>query len=365
MLTPHQTKPETTIEAIIDNEICSLGYGIYNLGYLGVANDAEARTFLRWWGDRLLHFCHADLDRHLFTDQKWVNLVPAFFDRVGILKSPRFNVATWNITTRKMKEVSPWKFTVDGLPLGFYHFSGFDSGAHKIMANKYAGHNRAVIKLVNWYEKQLTLRKNKLFDSQPWGFDHFDDQTVITEQHRKIYRDRLDLQKAYPQPFSALAADGGINASSYAEWFKRQAKKEYPHLLGEKREDKGLLKNVLESNKSFWERLVNNNGDILYWIDNVTITEKDFSGWGWAVSLAAPIINIRILIKKGFLRRVSAMADGICTLNSPRPDVKAAYPNLKIGDRSGFYFRAPLPNGFYPRLFGFELTLSNGRVIRI
>ena len=36
VLTPHQTKPEATVQRIIDNEICSLHFGIYNLGFLGV-----------------------------------------------------------------------------------------------------------------------------------------------------------------------------------------------------------------------------------------------------------------------------------------------------------------------------------------
>jgi hypothetical protein len=37
----------------------------------------------------------------LFTDQKWLNFAPVFFDGVSIIRSSRHNVATWNLTTRR------------------------------------------------------------------------------------------------------------------------------------------------------------------------------------------------------------------------------------------------------------------------
>ena len=37
VLTPHQTEPEVAVAAVIDNEICSLKHGIYNLGFRGDA----------------------------------------------------------------------------------------------------------------------------------------------------------------------------------------------------------------------------------------------------------------------------------------------------------------------------------------
>ena len=44
-LTPHQTRPEQTLEAILDNEVASLKHGIFNLGFIGVRNTAEGRRF--------------------------------------------------------------------------------------------------------------------------------------------------------------------------------------------------------------------------------------------------------------------------------------------------------------------------------
>src|SRR5258708_19262377 len=93
-LTPHETKPEKTLENVIDNEITSLKMGVFNLGFIGVANTAEGRRFAEWWSERTYHFCRAEVANGLFTDQKWINFPPIFFDAVPILNSPRHNLAT-------------------------------------------------------------------------------------------------------------------------------------------------------------------------------------------------------------------------------------------------------------------------------
>ncbi len=94
VLTPHQTKPETTLAAVIDNEICSLKHGVYNLGFVAVAATDTGKEFAEWWGKRVYHFCRADIPNGLFTDQRWIDLVPAFFEGVAIMRSSRHNVAT-------------------------------------------------------------------------------------------------------------------------------------------------------------------------------------------------------------------------------------------------------------------------------
>ena len=52
VLTPHQTTPESTKAAVIDNEITSLRVGVFNLGFIGVRNTAEGRSFADWWAQR-------------------------------------------------------------------------------------------------------------------------------------------------------------------------------------------------------------------------------------------------------------------------------------------------------------------------
>ena len=228
LLTPHQTKPEESLEAVVDNEICSLRTGVFNLGFLAVLNDDQGHAFTDWWAKRLYYFCQAAYDQHLFTDQKWINLVPIFFDRVRILKNSRFNVATWNITTRCLEGSFRKGFTVDGEPLGFYHFSGFDSGDIHLMANKYAGDNRAVMSLIAWYNENTKDQIQKI----PWAFGCFSNGMEITKGHRAIYRLRSDLQEAFPDPFSATT-----DKISYHQWYEWRAAIEHPDLVARSQPD--------------------------------------------------------------------------------------------------------------------------------
>jgi hypothetical protein len=227
VLTPHLTRPEATLEAVRDNEISALKHGVYNLGFLGVRTTDEGRRFARWWADRIYHFCVADIPGGLFTDQRWIDLAPAFFDGVGILKNPRFNVATWNITTRAVGGDHAGGFTVDGEPLGFYHFTGFDSGAHRAMADKHGDGNPAVAALIQWYADEARFDDAEPAAKVAWRYGRYSDGSAIPTGHRRLYRARPDLQAAFPDPFDA---QGGLKA-----WMATQGPLEHPEYFDAKK----------------------------------------------------------------------------------------------------------------------------------
>jgi hypothetical protein len=228
LLTPHQTQPETELEAVVDNEIGSLRHGIYNLGFIAVKADPVGRGFASWWAERLRHFCLAAYEKGLWVDQRWIDHVPVFFPKVGVITDSRFNVAAWNITTRELAGGRDSGFTVGDLPLGFYHFSGFDSGAHKVMAYKYGWKNRSVSELIEWYESELTKSRDDRSASTPWAYGSYTDGTPILDIHRFIYRFRRDLQREYPDPFLAVT-----ESKCYLNWFNWRAEIEHPELMGE------------------------------------------------------------------------------------------------------------------------------------
>lgn len=230
VLTPHLAKPETELEAIRDNEIAALKHGVYNLGFLGVRDEPEGHRFAQWWADRIHHFCVADIPNGLFTDQRWIDLAPAFFDGVDILKSPRFNVATWNLTQRRLDGDLDAGFTVDGEPLGFYHFTGFDSGAHRAMASKNAPGNASVDALVGWYASETRFDHDDPVSRLPWAFGAYSDGSPIPLEHRRIYRARPDLQAAFVDPFVSTPAQPGLKG-----WMEHQGPLEYPALPSKKK----------------------------------------------------------------------------------------------------------------------------------
>jgi glycosyltransferase involved in cell wall biosynthesis len=214
LLTPHLTDPEVTDEAIRDNEICALKHGVYNLGFLGLRPSPEGHRFARWWRDRLRDFCRADIPGGLFTDQRWVDLAPALFRELEIVRHPGCNAATWNLTNRHIEGDFTTGFTVNGEPLIFYHFSGFDSGAQGAMLDKYGGEMPSAQLLRKWYEEETTQSGEARFNQFPWTLGSFSNGEPISDAQRILYRDRQDLQNAFPNPF-----DASTSGHSYYHWY--------------------------------------------------------------------------------------------------------------------------------------------------
>ncbi|GAB4255529.1 MAG: hypothetical protein Kow0065_03610 [Methylomicrobium sp.] len=231
VLTPHLSSPESTLRGVLDNEICgALLHGIYNLGFAGVRADETGIAFAEWWGKRCYHFCRDDIPNGLFTDQRWIDLAPALFPKVSIHRGTRHNVATWNISTRNVSYEPSRGYWVDGQPLGFYHFTGFDSGAHRLMASVYGEQNTAIGRLVEFYAKAIAPTQDDPLSKQPWAFSCYTDGTAITPEARQVYRERVDLQQTFSNPF---------DASGYLQWWLTQAPQEYPQFF-EKKRDSGL-----------------------------------------------------------------------------------------------------------------------------
>jgi hypothetical protein len=221
LLTPHQTEPEESYQAIVDNEICSLKHGTYNLGFLGVRNSEEGLRFLNWWAERLYGFCYADIPNGLFTDQKWIDLAPAFFEDLHITREPVYNVATWNLTHRKATGTLTDGIQVNGKPLIFYHFSGFDSGDQEVMLNRYIGDSTVLRDFRQWYIEECEKMGQSTYGIIKSVYDSYDNGESITKNQRLLYRNRQDLQKAFPQPYSTSDVD-----NSYYHWYNANVQDE-------------------------------------------------------------------------------------------------------------------------------------------
>lgn len=214
LLTPHQTEPDTRIEAIIDNEICSLKHGVYNLGFLAVRNSSEGLRFVNWWADRLAEFCYDDIPGGIFTDQRWVDLAPAFFEDICIVRDPGCNVATWNLTHRTATGSMKDGIKINGQTLIFYHFSGFDSGAQEVMLKKYGKDSPVLFELRDWYIAECEKYGQKDEGRIPCIYNFFENKTPISKHQRVLYRKRQDLQKTFKNPFATSDPK-----NSYYDWY--------------------------------------------------------------------------------------------------------------------------------------------------
>lgn len=201
LLTPHQIEPAIREQGIKNEEICSLKHGVYNFGFFAVKNDEYGLKFLNWWNDRLMKYCYDDIPNGLFTDQKWGDLIPAMFDSVKIIRLPEYNVATWNLATRKVTGNEKEGWFVNGRPLKFYHFTGYDSGAHRAMLAQYADENDDVWHLSLWYEKQLELAEQEKLGKTPYKYAFYQNGKKIQNSERHLFRKREDLIKTFKNPF--------------------------------------------------------------------------------------------------------------------------------------------------------------------
>lgn len=216
LLTPHLVDPNDERAAIWDNDLSASRTGIFNLGFVAVRTRGEGARFARWWNDRLLSFCYDDIPKGLFVDQRWCDHVPALFDKVKVVRDPGYNVASWNLSKRKLAIGKDGAITVNGVPLRFWHFTKLGPTGD-LMTKTYAGDNYPVYELWAWYKRQVAAVTDPAIPERWWAYGTYADGTPIEKRHRVLYRDRTDLQAAFPDPFAVgrgsfqtwLATEGG------------------------------------------------------------------------------------------------------------------------------------------------------------
>jgi hypothetical protein len=219
VLTPHQIEHNSTRLEILDNEITSLKYGVFNLGFFAVANDSNACKFASWWAQQLYRACYDEVPGGIFTDQKYCDLVPAMFDRVHVHRDPGCNVASWNLSRRHIAINQRGVISANESPLKFYHFTKI-GGDGDVMTERYARGNHQVFEIWNWYSRQINEKHTPIIPPQYWKYSAFSNGQTITKQIRVFFRGRVDLMRYFDDPFQT-------SGDSFYRWLQR----EEAHLL--------------------------------------------------------------------------------------------------------------------------------------
>lgn len=202
ILTPHQLAPEKTEMGVRDNEIGSLKYGIYNLGFAGVANRGDGPRFAQWWRDRCVDWCWDDIPNGLFVDQRWCDHAPGMFAGVGIIRDPGCNVASWNLSNRTVEIGLDGRILVNGSELKFYHFTKLGA-LGDTMTERYADGNVEVYEIWSWYKRQVERATDAAIPKGWWAYGRYSNGEPIKQHARNLYRLRKDLREAFPDPFDA------------------------------------------------------------------------------------------------------------------------------------------------------------------
>lgn len=193
VLTPHVTKPmsrDNKLPGEMDIQIS----GIYNLGFIAVSSGSD--EFLTFWMDRLKRDCVVDIPKSLFVDQRWIDFVPGIF-ACKILTDTSYNVAYWNIDQRELTDKND-KFFIDGEPLHFFHFSGYNPNNSYVLS-KYQGakprirpgSHDSLQKICDLYKENLLENDYLEVSKFKYQYDTTPSGITITPPLRKLYRNAL------------------------------------------------------------------------------------------------------------------------------------------------------------------------------
>ncbi|WP_394614685.1 FkbM family methyltransferase [Lentzea sp. JNUCC 0626] len=245
VLTPHFLQPLPR-DGKEPSEAAIMGSGIFNLGFVATGPGSEA--FLDFWAERLRHDAIVAPHKQLFTDQRWVDQVPALFPNT-VLRDPGFNVAYWNVHERPVRE-EDGVFTAGGEPLRFFHYSGYRPERPWILTSHAPFKPRVLLsehpvvrQLCDSYGAKLKANGYaQTLESIPYGFAKAADGTKITPAMRTLFRDawvKAERKKKDPPPHAFDAEhhaalkqwltelpenapkDSGLNRLALAVWESR------------------------------------------------------------------------------------------------------------------------------------------------
>jgi glycosyltransferase involved in cell wall biosynthesis len=142
--------------------------GRYDLAFIALAPGETAERLLESWSDEL-------------------NSVLA---GVHILRDPGVNVAYWNLGERRV-ESDGARYTVDGRPLRFFHFSGFDPGRPFALSTHQTRirlpDEPVIAALCEQYAAEVQAAGFDRDGYRPWPYAQLADGTPLTPGLRRLY----------------------------------------------------------------------------------------------------------------------------------------------------------------------------------
>jgi glycosyltransferase involved in cell wall biosynthesis len=230
VLTPHTTQPMSRTD-VRPNETDILAAGAYNLGFLGLNPDCG--RFLTWWSERLLREAMIDVAKMRFTDQRWMDFAPGYFDAF-ILKDETCNVAYWNGDTRPLRWTGSG-YEINGKPLCFFHFSGFKPEKPHLLSLHQGKNPRTrfseqpvLARLCGEYIEKLAAADYARWHREEYGFDRTPGGLSITKAVRFAYRSALRAHEELEAPAPPNAFS---DTPRFIEWLNQPDRPEiYPGL---------------------------------------------------------------------------------------------------------------------------------------
>ena len=231
ILTPSQRRiPDLT-------DLDALVSGAFNTGFIGVGRGQVGIAFLDWWARHLEQQFLRSIDRQVhqppdeepFMNQRWLDLVPALFPEILILRSEAYNVGSWNLHERDVA----WKsgrYCVADKPLVCFNFSGLDPNQPEGLLQTFSGGaenaHAFVQRLCSDYSGKLRQAGHHVFAGLSSPFEHWDNGIRIPDLARKMLF-RVRSEDCFLDPRKTALP------KSYFSWLMRCDPASAPRLLVE------------------------------------------------------------------------------------------------------------------------------------
>lgn len=221
VLTPHVARIHEEYNGELpENQL--LGTGVFNLGFCAMKHSECSRRIINWWSNKLINQCFSDLYNYLYTDQHWMDLIPAYCPKeLYVITDLGYNVAPWNFFERKIVKDSEYLYVQERndensnkTPLVFVHYSGYQY--KELLSGQIEQKN--IHKMVSYSDILLVLDAYRTYLNEnrsifmkyimmSYSYNSFDHGDDITYFHRRLY--------------NSLAQKKGLRIEEFYEILKR------------------------------------------------------------------------------------------------------------------------------------------------
>jgi glycosyltransferase involved in cell wall biosynthesis/SAM-dependent methyltransferase len=212
VLIPHNTVP-IPFDGERPSQVDIMIAGVFNLGYISLSGGWATDQLLEWWSDRLRRDCRVDPVYGYFVDQRWMDLVPGLMPDYAIVRDPEFNVAYWNLHARDLRHDGT-SYTVDGRPLAFFHFSGFDPRRPDSLSRHQTriklADRPAVDQLCREYAAALDGAAYAVAKSWPYELGRLPDGRPFSPTLRRLFRKGEDRGELHSSPLEDTGYDAFV-----------------------------------------------------------------------------------------------------------------------------------------------------------
>jgi hypothetical protein len=192
--------------------------GVFNLGFLALRKGHTASQLIAWWSQHLRYECIEEPEMGLFVDQKWMDLVPACFDNVYIMRSTAYDIAYWNLRERILEERGGALHEKNsGEQVAFMHFSGFalenlDSIHKYALGNPFSGaiqkkrfslaQRPDLVGPFHRYKELLIGANIQSLSKIPYAYSTYDNGQPISQLERSLYLSSASWRASNSDPFT-------------------------------------------------------------------------------------------------------------------------------------------------------------------